>query len=101
MSQTMEFTTEFDEEVTIEYDYTAGCRGARENGVPIEPDSPAEIEFLSVTDCDGEEVALSEHDTEAAIERAFEDVEASIEDAKAEAAISRWEDERDGYYDRW
>jgi len=106
MSFEMSFTA-YDEEgdevpVTIEYTYYGGCKGATENGIPIEPDDPEEVEIVSVKDENGDDFELSDEETERFYEEAFEDARESIEDAKAEAAISRWEDERDGYYDdRW
>ena len=96
MTYTAEDAEGYEVEVTIEYEITAGCRGARENGIPIEPDSPAEVEILSVKDEDGEEFELNEHDAEAVIEKAFEDAEEAAEDAKAEAQIAAWE-ARHGY----
>lgn len=95
MSYEMEYlaTDENDEEVevTVEYAYYEACRGSRENGMQMEPDEPAYIEILSVTDENGDEFELSENDTEAVLELGVNGAEGSIEDAKAEAQISAYE----------
>jgi hypothetical protein len=97
MSREMTFWTEDDIEVSVEYEYTAGCRGSRENGVPIEPDTPAEVEILSCKDDEGNDVELSERDVAEICEKAEEDVESDYEDWQTEMAISRWERE----HGRW
>ncbi len=42
----LSYTSEF--EFCIDYDYAPACKGSRENGVPIEPDTEAEYEFGDV-----------------------------------------------------
>ena len=76
--------------VTIEYEITPGCIGARENGIPIEPDLPAEVEILSVVDGNGEPYELLESDVESVVDIAFEEAKSAKEDYEAERAISRY-----------
>jgi len=93
----MEFTaTDVDGEevvVLVEYKYYAGCRGAREDGtgLQLEPDSPAEIEILSVKDENDEDYELTEDEAQEVIEKAEEEYLEACEDAKAEAQIAAYE----------
>ena len=54
-----ETTIERELDLRVSYNYTPGCRGARDSlcgkanaGPPLEPDSPPEIEITEVFDCD-------------------------------------------------
>lgn len=51
-------------EVSVSYEYYKGGRGARgDYGVPMEPDEPANVHILSVTNVDtGEEIDLDNSD---------------------------------------
>lgn len=49
------------DELVIKFTAYAGCRGARDKyGVPLEPDDPPEIEVISVTYSNGEEMEPDE-----------------------------------------
>lgn len=51
-------------EVTVRYEYYKGGKGARGDfGVPMEPDEPAQVNVISVTNIDtGDDVELSRSD---------------------------------------
>jgi hypothetical protein len=80
-------------EVTIEYSYYAGCPGMKEagTGLALEPDDPEEVEIEGVKDSEGIDYELTEEDTEVFYEKIFEHIKNEIEEAKAEAAIARYE----------
>ena len=43
-------------EVEVNFNYYAGCRGARDAyGQPLEPDDPEDVEILSVLDLDSKD----------------------------------------------
>lgn len=73
---------EVEVEVEVAYSFTSACRGRRDSlggranaGPPLEPDSPAEVEVLSVREvATGAEVELSDSEEEAVIEAIWEDV---------------------------
>ena len=57
-------------EVTVHGEYHRASRGHRDSlGVPEEPDEPAEFEIDTVTDIDGNEVEVSDHELEVLAER--------------------------------
>ncbi len=75
---------EEDVSLTIEGTYVPRCKGATDGryGPPIEPDEPAVIEIDSVLDEDGNEVELTEDESERAQEegmRALADMEEGYE----------------------
>lgn len=50
-------------ELLIEGEFIPACKGSRgDYGLAIEPDSPAEVEFISATDNDGKEIHLCRED---------------------------------------
>jgi hypothetical protein len=78
---------------TIEYSYYGGCKGTWDD-----PGDEPEVEILSVTDEDDNDVdeddVFSSDDFDEIYSKCFADAEDCIEDAKSEAAISRYEDEQ-------
>ena len=78
--------------IRVEYVYYPFCQGACERGGPqIEPDTPAEIELISVKTTYGKEIALSDAERETLEAQCFQDV-ADNEEAAAER---RAEDRRE------
>jgi hypothetical protein len=57
-------------EVTVHGDYHRASRGYRDSlGVPEEPDEPSCFEIDTVTDSDGNEVEVSDHELDILAER--------------------------------
>ena len=68
-------------EVTVEYCFHGGCRGARDSlcgkrgaGPPLEPDEPDEIEIESITDDTGKEMECTEVELVQIEEAAWQDL---------------------------
>lgn len=71
--------TDLEIEADVVFIYYPATKGAREGGVPIEPDEECEVEILSVTTVDGVAVSLTSAEEamvaeECAIYAASEDV---------------------------
>lgn len=79
-------------EVEVHYEYSPGCKGARENGRQIEPDDPEEAEITGIYH---EKEEISDRCDDAAIEslqeEALQDMRSKIESAKEDAEIARYE----------
>ena len=79
---TIEFPIERDGRefpVAVEFEFTPASRGRRDSccgvagaGPAIEPDEPADLEFLGATDEDGGDVALTEREIERAMDRGWD-----------------------------
>ena len=66
--------------VEVTYDYSRGCRGARDSlggvrgaGPPLEPDEPPSVEIISVMDADGNDYDLTNNERERIEEECFQD----------------------------
>lgn len=102
MTYTTTVTLKNGDEVDVEvgYNYTPGCPGKMyyANGDPGYPEEPAEVEIVSIKEAEtGREIQdeeLAEGELERLNEGCFEYAEDSAAEAKAEAAIARWEDRR-------
>ena len=77
----MTVTITVEREVEVEIEYTPACRGARDScggvrgaGPPLEPDTPASLEFIGAT-CGGREIELTPLEIEQAEEKAREEGE--------------------------
>ena len=53
--------TDTEKSVTVSFDYTPACKGARERktGVPLEPDCVEDIEITGITDSEGNFLEVS------------------------------------------
>jgi hypothetical protein len=83
-ADTFEFINDDDVEVTVEYDYTPACRGARDSfngrpgaGLPLEPDEPESVDILDTYDQDGNGVTLSPSEEQRAKEQILDQVHSS------------------------
>jgi hypothetical protein len=78
-------------ELTVEYNYTPPCRGAREagTGLALEPDDPESIEVESVTDAQGVTVELTPTEAERVELVCFEDVADRRDEAMEERGRAR------------
>lgn len=62
-------------EVKVTFDFHKGCRGYRDSmGVPEEPDTPAELEFIEAT-TNGKEIELTKKEIEAAKQKVWKQLE--------------------------
>lgn len=88
-------------DLTIEYGYSRGMRGARDRyGVPLEPDDPEGVEIESVTDAAGTEVELTKAEEDRAEEACLRDAEERRQDAMEARAEAHYERLREGSYYR-
>ena len=79
--QTSIIRDDTDIEVTVELSYTPAEHGSRDRyGAPLEPDYPASFEVESVVDIKGVEYNLTDTEESSAIEQAFSEREAYIND---------------------
>lgn len=63
-------------EVTCEFYYIPASRGSRDRyGCPIEPDEPADVEFIAATLENGVEIELTQGEIKDAEQKALEQVE--------------------------
>ena len=89
-------------EVEVEYDATPPCRGARnEYGVPMEPDTPAEVDINSVKVGPHDVMNYIDEGTLGEIRDAcFEDANAQLDNAresKAQYDDERWREQERQY----
>jgi hypothetical protein len=105
----MTFTTTLTREdkdvtVSVEYEYTPGCRGTRDSlggvagaGPALEPDEGPEVEILSAEMDDGNALELTEYEISSLEELAMENVCLQIAERLEEKAERKAEQQRDDY----
>src|SRR5688572_28893482 len=95
---------ETDQNLKVEWSLYPGCRGARDScggvagaGPALEPDEPAELEFIKAVNEKNEQVELTDSEIESAMESAWEQLAEAEEPPEPDYDFSY--DEK-GYVDK-